>query len=64
MNERQKLKIAVAALETIADYIGTARRNLPKGYVLDGHMVVQIAANPHTYTEIARKALRDMGGSA
>ena len=57
MNQDQKYKIAIEALEEISDYYGSVMKNLKPDERLNGALFMQIADNPNTYIEIAKTAL-------
>ena len=63
MIRKSRLNIAIQALEDIIDPIGKIKREMPKGYVLDGRSAVELADDPGNLKMIARVALREIRGN-
>ena len=53
----ERVRVLREALQDIIDPIAAWKRDLKDGYTLNGAMCVQMANDPETYRNIARKAL-------
>lgn len=53
----ETIRVLREALQDIIDPIAAWKRDLKDGYTLNGAMCVQMANDPETYRNIARKAL-------
>jgi len=59
---KQKLKIALDALNAISNPVKHMRENLPDGHMLNGYMASQLSNDPAYLKDLAAKALAQIYG--